>query len=123
MKNKTKSIMLVFALAVVAFASACPERRSIADIESNPSKYMNKSIAVAGTVRDSYGLSLPIAGVRGGVYKIDDGSGSLWIVTQDSVPTRGAQVGVKGRLQNGVSYNGRNYGLGLIEEDRRFKGK
>jgi len=123
MRNKTKTLLLCMALATVAFATACPERRSIADLESNPSKYLNKEVAVAGTVRDSYGLSLPIAGVRGGIYKIDDGSGSLWVVTQNSVPTKGTQIGVKGRLQNGLNWNGKNYGLGLYEEDRRFRGK
>jgi hypothetical protein len=123
MKNGTKLILLSLVLAVVAFASACPERRSIADIESNPSKYLNKEVAVAGVVKDSYGVNVPLTNIRGGVYKIDDGTGSLWVVTQNSVPVKGTEIGVKGRLQNGVSWNGKNYGLGLYEEDRRFRGK
>ena len=123
MRNKTKTILCGLMLSMIAFVAACPERRSIADIESNPSKYLNKSVAVAGTVKDSYGVSIPIVGVRGGIYKIDDGTGTLWVVTENSVPTKGTQVGVKGRLQNGINWNGKNYGLGMYEEDRRFKGK
>ncbi|HEX8290090.1 MAG TPA: hypothetical protein VF556_19070 [Pyrinomonadaceae bacterium] len=123
MRNRTKLMTLGLLLLTVAFAAACPERKSIADIESNPSKYLNKEVAVAGVVRDSYGINVPLTNIRGGVYKIDDGTGSIWIFTENSVPTKGAQIGVKGKLQNGVNYNGRNYGLGIYEQDRRFRGK
>lgn len=123
MKNGTKAILASLLLALVMFAAACPERKSIADIEANPSKYMNKSVAVAGTVQDSYGVSIPLTNVRGGIYKISDGTGSIWVVTQNSVPTKGTQIGVKGKVQNGLSWNGRNYGLGMMEEDRRTRGR
>ncbi len=108
-------------LAVGLVTAACPERTSIADIEANPSKYQNKDVAIAGTVQDSYGVNIPGTPIRGGAYKISDGTGSIWIVTEQGVPTRGAQIGVKGRIGTGVNYNGRNYGLGLYEKDRRFK--
>lgn len=121
MKNGTKAVLLTLLIAVIAFAAACPERKSIADIEANPSKYLNKSVAVAGTVQDAYGINIPLTNVRGGIYKISDGTGSMWIVTQNSVPTKGTQIGVKGKVESGVNYNGRNYGLGMIEEDRRTR--
>lgn len=123
MKRITKLFWLSLILTVGLFTLACPERTSIADIEANPSKYYNKDVAVAGTVRDSYGVSVPFTQIRGGVYKIDDGSGSMWIATQNTVPNKGAQIGVKGKIQNGINYGGKNYGLGMLEEDRRFKGK
>jgi hypothetical protein len=107
----------------VAFAAACPERKSIADLESNTSRYLNKEVAVAGVVKDSYGISVPLTNIRGGVYKVDDGTGSIWVFTENSVPTKGVEIGVKGRLQNGLSYNGKNYGLGIYEQDRRYRGK
>jgi len=106
---------------VSVFAAACPERISIADITANPSKYQNKEIAIAGTVRDSYGISIPGTPIRGGAYKIDDGTGSIWIVTEEGVPTVGSQIGVKGLVGNGVAWKGKNYGLGMYEKDRRFK--
>ena len=121
MKQETKAILLGLVLTIGLFATACPQRTSIANIESNPSKYYDKEVAVAGTVENSYGLSIPIIGRGGGIYKVHDGSGSIWVVTQKSVPTKGAKVGVKGRIQNGLNYNGKNYGLGMIENDRRFR--
>jgi hypothetical protein len=123
MRNRTKLIWLSLILMTVAFAAACPERKSIADLESNTSRYLNKEVAVAGVVKDSYGISVPLTNIRGGVYKVDDGTGSIWVFTENSVPTKGVEIGVKGRLQNGLSYNGKNYGLGIYEQDRRYRGK
>ena len=120
MKTGTKAILLSLVVLIGLFAAACPERVSIADIEANPSKYQNKEVAVAGVVQDSYGLNIPLTSVRGGVYKVSDGTGSIWVVTEDSVPAKGAQVGVRGKIQNGLNWKGKNYGLVLMEDDRRF---
>jgi hypothetical protein len=117
-----KTILLGIILGVGLLA-ACPKRVAIADIEANPAKYSGKSIAVAGTVQQSYGISIPGTNYRGGIYKVSDGTGSIWIVTENSVPAKGARIGVKGKVQDGVNYNGKNYGLGMIEQDRRFADK
>lgn len=121
MKTGTRVFFLSLVALIGLFTAACPERRSIADIEANPSKFYNKTVGVAGVVQDSYGINVPFTPVRGGVYKVSDGTGSLWIYTENSVPAKGTQVGVKGKIQNGVNWRGKNYGLGMIEEDRRFK--
>lgn len=123
MKKMTKAMLLGLVLITGLLTAACPKRESIASIEANPSKYYNKEVGIAGTVRDSYGINIPLTQIRGGIYKVDDGSGSIWVVTQSSVPAKGAKIGVKGKVQNGISYNGKNYGLGIYEEDRRFQGK
>jgi hypothetical protein len=121
MKYKTNIMLAALALFVVAFAAACPERVSIADINANPSKYNNKEVAIAGTVRDSYGVNVPGTPIRGGAYKIDDGTGSIWVVTEEGVPSKGTEIGVKGVIGNGVNWSGKNYGLGMYEKDRRFR--
>ena len=124
MKSKTKACLMSLVLMFGLFAAACPKRTSIGDIEDNPSKYYDKDVAIAGTVKDSYGISVPILkNGEGGIYKVDDGSGSIWVITKRNVPTKGAQLGIVGKIQNGVNYNGKNYGLVLIEDDRRFKEK
>lgn len=123
MNKGMRSFLLVVALLTAVFAAACPERVSIADISANPSRYANKDVAIAGTVKDSYGVSIPGTPIRGGAYKIDDGTGSIWILTEDSVPTKGTQIGVKGRIGSGLNWKGRNYGLGMYEKDRRLAKK
>jgi hypothetical protein len=121
MNKFTKVFLLTLVLAIGILATACPKRTSIGDIESNPSRFYDKTVAVAGTVENSYGVSIPIVrNGSGGIYKIDDGTGEIWVLTQRSVPSKGAQLGVKGKIQNGVNFNGKNYGLVLIEDDRRF---
>lgn len=121
MQRRTKFILPGLMAILVVFIAACPKRVSIADIEANPAKYQDKEIAVAGIVRDSYGVSLPGTPVRGGIYKIDDGTGTMWILTDEGVPSKGAEVGVKGRIGSGVSWRGHNYGLGMFEKSRKFR--
>jgi len=121
MKNVSRVIVLSLAVFSAAFAAACPNRTSIADIEANPSRFLDKEVAIAGKVTDSYGVSIPGTPIRGGAYKISDGTGSIWVVTEESVPNKGAEIGVKGRIGNGINWKGKNYGLGMYENDRRFK--
>lgn len=113
--------LIVLVLGLGLFAAACPERTSIADIQANPSKYQDKTVAVAGVVKDSYGLNIPGTQVRGGIYKVDDGTGSIWVVTNDAVPGKGAEIGVEGRIGSGLNWNGKNYGLGMYEKQRKFR--
>lgn len=119
--RKSTIVGVTVLLAGALLLAACPKRVSIAELQANPSKYNNKDIAVAGVVRDSYGVNIPGTPIRGGAYKIDDGTGTLWIITEDVVPNKGAEIGVKGRIGSGVSWQGRNFGLGMLEKDRRFR--
>jgi hypothetical protein len=116
---KIQAILLGLIIAAVAFFAAACEKVTVARLIDNPSKYANKDVGIIGNVSNSYGVS--ILGQGGGVYKVNDGTGSIWVVTQRGVPTEGARVGVKGRVQNGVVYNGKNYGLGMIEDDRKIQ--
>lgn len=110
--------VLSFVLFIALFTTACPNRESIGKLEANPSKYVGKEIVIAGTVTNSY--SIPLVG---GVYKIDDGTGSIWVLARNSAPSKGAEVGLRGELQDGVKFGGKNYGLGVIEKERKYKGK
>lgn len=117
-----RKIALITSIAATAlFMAACPKRVSIGEIEANPSRYNDKTVAVAGVVKNSFGLSIPVIDRGGGIYKIDDGTGSIWVITKEGVPGRDAQIGVKGKVRSGVVYNGRNYGLAIMEDDRRYR--
>ena len=120
---KFSTLLLVIAVAgITLFATGCPEQRSIADINRNPARYQDKEVVVVGRVTDSYGVGIPGTNIGGGAYKIDDGTGSMWVlVTDGNVPNRGAEIGVKGRVGSGVNWEGRNYGLGIYEEQRKYK--
>lgn len=121
MKKLTRPFLMVAAIAGALFLAGCPTRTTIGDIERNPSKYQDKEVVIAGRVTDSYGINVPGTPIRGGAYKIEDGTGSIWVVTEEGVPSRGAEVGVRGIMGNGVNWKGRNYGLGVYEKDRKFR--
>jgi len=120
MKYVSSSILLIIVLLITLFAAGCPQRRSIADIEANPTRYQNKEVVIVGVVQDSYGISIPGTPIGGGAYKIDDGTGSIWVFTESSVPGKGARIGIQGTVGSGVNWKGKNYGLGLYEEKRHY---
>lgn len=120
---KLRAILLSLIIAATIFFAAACEKVTISKLANNPTKYNNKEVGVIGTVKKTYGINIPLTSVRGGVYEVDDGTGTIWVVTQSSVPRQGARIGVKGRFQDvGVQFGGKTYGgLGLIETDRSVK--
>ncbi|MGI8996644.1 MAG: hypothetical protein ACR2GW_08210 [Pyrinomonadaceae bacterium] len=117
MRSRRNFVVLTVALASVLFLTACPSRTNIGKIVSDPSRYLDKEVGIAGRVEDSYGIPFV-----GGAYKLDDGTGEMWVVSRrGGVPSRGAQVGAKGRVYNGFSFGGRNFGTVLEEQDRKIK--
>ena len=107
------SISLI--LTAVVLLTACPSQTTISKINADPARYRNKEVAIAGTVRDSYGV------LGNGAYEIDDGTGRIWVVTRRGVPSKGARVGAKGRIYTGFNFGGRNFGTVLEESDRRAR--
>jgi hypothetical protein len=125
MKIVTRTLLLILTLTVgLSAASLAAKRVSIGDIESNPARYFDKKVTISGTVETSYGVTLPsilISRGSGGMYKIDDGTGEIWVVTERGVPAKGARLKLKGKIQTGVNINGRTYGLVLYEDKRSFE--
>jgi hypothetical protein len=114
-----KKVTFLFTiLSGTLLLTACPSQTNIAKINADPGRYRNKEIAIAGRVTDSYSV------LGRGAYEIDDGTGRMWVVvTNRGVPSRGSHVGVKGRVQSGISFNGRNFGTIIEESDRRSRGR
>jgi hypothetical protein len=112
-----KAFFLSAILAGALALTACPSKTTISKINQDPGRYRNKEVGLIGTVTDSYGV------LGNGVYELDDGTGRIWVVTTRGVPSRGARIGVSGRVYSGLEYGGRNYGLGLKEENRETKSR
>jgi len=112
-----KAFFLSAILAGALALTACPSKTTISKINQDPGRYRNKEVGLIGTVTDSYGV------LGNGVYELDDGTGRIWVVTTRGVPSRGARIGVSGRVYTGLEYGGRNYGLGLKEENRETKSR
>lgn len=84
-------------LAASALASAACASKSINQILADPSRYNNREIRVSGTVVDSYSFA------NRGVYRIDDDTGRLWVVSNRGVPRKGARVTAKGTIREGFN--------------------
>ena len=102
--------LFVFALSATALA-----KKTINQINADPSRYRDKTISIVGTVTDSYGV------LGNGAYEIDDGTGRMWVVADRAVPSRGARVEAKGRVVTGFVFGGRNMGTVLRETGRKAK--
>jgi hypothetical protein len=120
--TRTLKILVVSLISLTALVAAgCPERRTIADLQRNPGRYNGKDVTVAGVVRSVYGGSIPGTGIGGGIYEIDDGTGTIWVLAQGSVPNKGSEIAVSGTYGNAVSWGGKNYGNGIGEKERHYR--
>jgi hypothetical protein len=113
--RSSRKIFLSAVIAVTILTTACPNRESISKVLGDPGRYRNKEVAIAGRVTDSFGL------LGNGAYELDDGTGKIWVITRRGVPSRGAEVGVKGNVHNGFNFSGRSFGTVLEESDRRSR--
>ena len=101
------ALFLIFIILV----SGCAFRVQVSEIKRRPEKYENKQVSVRGKVVESVGIPL----VQKGVYQIDDGSGRIWVVSQNHRPSRGEKVSVKGEVKTGFSIGGHSFGIAIVE--------
>ena len=108
-----------------ALASSACASRTVNQIIADPSRYRNREVRVSGAVVDSYSLA------DRGAYRIDDGTGQLWVVSDRGVPRRSARVTVKGTVREGFNLGslgdrinfppGVGAGLVLMESSHKAK--
>jgi len=92
----SRSVFLAV-LSVSALASAACASRTVNQIIADPSRYRDREVRLSGAVVDSYSF------VNRGAYRIDDGTGQLWVVSDKGVPRISARVTVKGRIREGFN--------------------
>jgi len=97
MKHTLSRSVFLAALSVSALASAACASRSVNQIIADPSRYRDREVRLSGAVVDSYSF------VNRGAYRIDDGTGQLWVVSDKGVPRLKARVTVKGTIREGFN--------------------
>ena len=112
-------VVAPFALALTLSGCALAVRRpSVAELKYNPGRYQDRTVSVEGTVTSSRGV--PLLPFR--MYRVNDGTGEVIVVAQDGrVPTRGAHVRVKGRVNEVATFGGQAIGLHIQQTDLDFK--
>jgi hypothetical protein len=81
----------------------------IGRIAADPSRFVNRSVRVKGTVTSSYGL------LGAGAYQVQDNTGKIYVLSGSGVPNKGSQVQVKGRVMSGMTVLGRPVATALRE--------
>lgn len=108
-------VALVLMLSGCALATRHP---SVAELKYNPGRYQDRTVAIDGVVTSSWGV--PLVPLK--LYKVDDGTGEVTVVSQSGrVPTRGAHVRVKGRVNDFATFGGQSLGLHIQQTDLDFK--
>ena len=111
----------VVAVAIASLLSGCAlavRRPSIAELKYNPGRYHDKTVSIDGVVTSAWGV--PLGPFK--LYKVSDGTGEVTVVSQNSrVPSKGAHVRVKGRVNDVATLGGQALGLHIQEKDLDFR--
>ena len=93
----------------------------ISDILDNPSRFLNQEVDVHGEVTKVYELPLGITNVA--AYRVNDGSGQMWVISHSGAPVAGDRLNLKARVREMSTLNlpvlGDILGAVLEEEQRR----
>jgi hypothetical protein len=73
--------------------AACAAK-TVNDVMADPGRYRDREVSVKGEVAESMGV------LGRGFFKLQDGSGSLWVYTTRGLPRKGARVSSKGRVRD-----------------------
>lgn len=109
--EKTKAFV---AAAGALLLSACGAVK-IGRINADPSRYRNQTVRVSGTVVNSVGA------LGTGGYQVEDGTGSIFVISRKGVPSRGSRVIVTGKVFPGAEVLGQSVGTAIREQSHTVK--
>jgi hypothetical protein len=105
---------LVLVLAAALLSAAC-ETQKIADITSDPNKYRDKTVRVAGVVTNSFGV------LNMGGYEIQDDTGKIYVISNQGVPAKDSRVVVEGSVFSGAVVAGQAVGVAIRESKHQVR--
>jgi len=112
---KTSLARLLFVVALAGGAASCAVRaRSVADIRNDPGQFDNRQVEVNGRVTSAWSVPL----VPYALYKIDDGTAEITVLSQKGAPSKGALVKVRGNVRQVANFGATSVGLHIEERDR-----
>ena len=109
----------VLAVSLTACSLLTPSA-SVNRILAEPQRYADDDVWVNGRVTQSTSV------LGRGAYQIDDGTGTLWVVSYKGVPRKDARVRVRGTVRDAFDLGdvlelpeGMRNGLVLVEQEHR----
>jgi hypothetical protein len=106
-RNAVRGAVGGLVLALVACSGLFPT--SISTIKNDPRTWDGKVVTVRGTVKSSFSAF----GLK--YYEVDDGTGTMPVVTKGAVPKEGASVRVTGRVDQAFALGDKSLVV-LVEE-------
>ena len=110
----SRSLRLLTVLALVVAAGCAARARNIADIKDDPGRYGDRQVEVTGRVTSAWNIPL----IPYKLYKIDDGTAEITVISRRNSPGRGALVRVRGPVREVASFGTNSIGLHIEERDR-----
>src|SRR5258708_12143129 len=97
----SKKIFVVAAVTVaMVMIAGCPTQTTVNKIQQDPHHFYNKEVGLRGNVTESYGA------LGTGVYQLDDGTGKIWILTENyGVPSQAAPVPLTEDLLQTITFS------------------
>ncbi len=97
MSDTWRRIGPLAAMIGLALVSLACRETTIARILAEPQRYVDRGdVGLVGDVIES------VSFLGRGAYKLDDGTGTIWVISKRGVPRRGARVEVRGRIRDVV---------------------
>ncbi len=104
-----KTALLLFLLASVALACNGILTTPISKITDNPRDYDGKTVTVSGEVTETFSFFVLK------YFVVDDGTGTITVVTDKALPKKGSKIRVKGKVSEMFSL-GDTATLVIVEE-------
>jgi len=104
----------IAAFSIALLAGCKGSATPIKSLLDDPARFNGKTVRIAGEVKASIGI------IGYGAYRVDDGTGSLQVVTQQGgAPREGARVGVEGTFRSAYTLGTET--AAVVVEKRRFE--
>jgi hypothetical protein len=118
-RSTLKPLAVAMALAATTIIAGCDSHTDkISSIVNSPSNYSGKDVVVAGEVTKVYELPLGITDIA--AYRLNDGSGQIWVLTHAGAPREGDKLGVKATVRPEGAIAGTTLGTILDEKNRKL---
>lgn len=122
MKTHTRRPLALAQVGAFALLAAGCATTNVARLLAEPQRFANRDVGLKGDVVESVSL------LGHGAYKLDDGTGTIWVVSRHGVPRRGARVRVKGKIRDVVDVSTIfklpeqvGSGLVMVEDEHRAR--
>lgn len=111
----TKVLAMAALAAFLLSLAGCVETVSIRELLNRPGRWDHRTVHIGGLVRNSLGA------MGDGLYSVDDGTGTIWVISTQGLPGRGNHIDVVGTVFEGAEFMGRTYAVALREVKHRTR--